>query len=121
MTAALTVVRVEPLTISIDLEKQLRYLAIAGYPEEVCGVIHEHNIVHQYPNVFAGDRCLGFDMEIDIHDPTIKALWHSHPQGLEQPSDDDFPCMKLLEEHGFHFHHIIVTPRRVIEYEVKTA
>lgn len=115
---ALQLKLVQPLSIPLDVEKNLRYLAIAGYPFEVCGIIHTHNIVHQYANVYAGDHCLGFDMEIDLDDPTIKAIWHSHPQGLEHPSDDDYPCMQSLAEHGFLFRQFIVTPKRVLEYDV---
>jgi proteasome lid subunit RPN8/RPN11 len=95
----------------------LRYLAIAGYPFEVCGIIHEHGIIHQYRNVFCGNKEHGFDMEVDIDDPSIKAIWHSHPNGLAKPSEDDLPCMKLMVEHGFVFPWIIVTPKCVTAWQ----
>lgn len=106
-------------TLSNLVQKQLLDFAIAGYPYEVCGLIHEHGIVHQYYNTFFGDKTTGFDFEFDISDPTIKAIWHSHPRGLEQPSHDDLPCIQSILEHGYTFNHIIVTPRRVIEYKAE--
>jgi proteasome lid subunit RPN8/RPN11 len=96
--------------------RDLKILAMGGYPNEVCGIIHEHGIIHQYPNTFCGDHSLGFDMEIDIHDPSIRAIWHSHPKGLTTPSRDDLPCMETMISHGFNYPWIIVTPTLVTEW-----
>lgn len=105
------------LTIAPDVVKNLKYLAIAGYPQEVCGILHPHNIIHQYPNTFCGDHRLGFDMEVDIHDNVaIKAIWHSHPGGLLEPSRDDIPCMETLAIHGYNYPWIIVTPKDVTQW-----
>lgn len=111
--------RIQPPTISDQAQTALRYMAIAAYPYETCGLIHKHGIIVEHPNTFAGDHKLGYDMEFDLHDPTIKAIWHTHPGGLEVPSRDDLPCIRLLAERGFKFHHIIVTPKGVYEYEAK--
>lgn len=94
----------------------LKTMALGGYPNEVCGVIHEHGIIRQLPNTFCGDRAHGFDMELDIDDPSIRAIWHSHPNGLAEPSQDDLPCIKSLIAHGFNFPWIIVTHRLVTEW-----
>lgn len=94
----------------------LMMIAAEGFPLEVCGVIHSRNIIHQYPNTFAGDKRHGFDMEVDIDDRSIRALWHSHPFGPEEPSTDDIPCMDSLAQHGFNYPWIIVTPKSVTEW-----
>lgn len=109
------------LIVSPDTARMLKYLAIEGYPLEVCGVLHAHNIVHQYQNTFCGDKALGFDMEVDIHDNDIKAVWHSHPGGLISPSRDDIPCMQHLAEHGFVYPWIIVTPKEVTQWVFDAA
>lgn len=96
--------------------KQLMHLALAGLPEEVCGAVYHHDIVVQYVNTYCGDKKHGFDFELNPT-PDIKAIWHSHPNGRLLPSDDDLPCMRALVEHGFNFHHIIVTTKEVVEYE----
>lgn len=106
----------DSIILSADIKKQLRYLAIDGYPNEVCGVLHSHNIVHQYANTFSGDHELGFDMEVDIIDCDIKAIWHSHPGGLREPSHDDIPCMEQLASHGYAFPWLIVTPKEVTQW-----
>jgi proteasome lid subunit RPN8/RPN11 len=108
---------VSPSTITRDDQIYLQYLAEIARPLETCGVIHRDGRIVEYNNTFDGDRKLGFDMEIDIHDDSIVAIWHSHPGGLSRPSQDDLPCIKLLLEHGFHFHHVIVTPIVVVEFE----
>lgn len=110
--------RVEPSTISPHTQLALQYMAIEGWPNEVCGVIYTHGIVVQYPNTFCGDKTKGFDMEIDIVDD-IRAIWHSHPGGMDHPSADDIPCIELLAQHGFTFHHVIVTPKAVHEFEAR--
>lgn len=96
--------------------RDLRVLAFEGLPNEVCGVIHTHNIIHQLPNTFCGDRRHGFDMEIDVHDDSIKAIWHSHPKGPAEPSKDDIPCMENLISHGFNYPWIIVAPDSITEW-----
>jgi proteasome lid subunit RPN8/RPN11 len=100
--------------------KALHSLALSGMPNEVCGVIHKHNIIHQYPNTFCGDHRLGFDMEIDIHDDTIKAVWHSHPGGLAAPSSDDVPCMEQLAAHGYSYPWIIVTSKSITQWTLQS-
>lgn len=115
----LNVSSVNPSSLTRHEQDCLRYMAIAAYPYETCGLIHKHNIIVELPNTFAGDHKLGYDMEFNLHDPTIKAIWHSHPNGLEVPSRDDIPCIQLLAERGFNFHHVIVTPKAVFEYEAK--
>lgn len=94
----------------------LRVLALGGYPNEVCGVIHEHAIIRQLPNTFCGDKAHGFDFEVDITDPSIRAVWHSHPNGPNQLSADDCECMHVMLEHGLRFPWIIVTPTCVTEW-----
>jgi proteasome lid subunit RPN8/RPN11 len=101
------------IEIPFGVQKHLRYLAIQGFPYEVCGILHEHNIIHQYPNTFHGDRRHGFDMEVDIQDCSIRAIWHSHPLGPDGPSDDDFPCIQSLAMHGVHYPWLIVTPKTI--------
>lgn len=108
------------LIIRPEVTKQLRVLAIEGYPFEVCGIIHKHDIVHQYPNTFCGDHRLGFDLEVDIQDDTIKAIWHSHPGGLLKPSSDDIPCMESLALHGYNFPWVIVTPKVVTAWVLES-
>lgn len=98
------------------IEDDLQYFALAGSPNEVCGLIHSHGIIHQYANTFCGDKQRGFDMEVDIRDMDIKAIWHSHPGGLNKPSGDDEQCMKQLFEHGYNFPWIIVTSKEVTSW-----
>jgi proteasome lid subunit RPN8/RPN11 len=104
------------LSISDGTVRDLKNMALGGYPYEICGLIHPHNIIHQYPNTFCGNRELGFDMEVDIHDDQIKAIWHSHPGGLTMPSRDDIPCMQRLAAHGYNYPWIIVTAKEVTEW-----
>lgn len=102
------------LTLSIDDVKMLRYLAIEGYPLEVCGAIYPHGVV-QYRNVHC-EPDQNYDAEIDLED--VKAIWHSHPDGPDAPSEQDIVFMNHCAAHGLHIHHIIVTPKSVHEYEV---
>lgn len=106
---------VAPLTISMDDRIYLQYLANRT-DEEVCGVVYVDGRIVELPNTFCGDKHRGFDMEIDLEDD-IAAIWHSHPNGLTRPSEDDMPCINLLAEHGFNFHYLIVTEFAVHEYE----
>lgn len=103
------------LTISLDDRIYLQYLANRT-DEEVCGVVYADGRIVELPNTFCGDKHLGFDMEVDLEEDIV-ALWHSHPGGTPQPTADDLPCISLLAEHGFNFHHIIVTRLAVHEYE----
>lgn len=107
-----------PLTISSAVASDLINLAKQCAPYEACGVIHEHGIVHQYPNKFS-DPAHGFDMELPLNDPTIRYIWHTHPNnGMEIPSRDDTPHMKLLCEYGFDFQWLIVTFKTVRQFVV---
>lgn len=108
---------VYPPTFTRDDKLYLQFIAITNEPYEACGVIHADGRIIQYPNTFDGDLRAGFDMEIDVHDDTITAIWHTHPRGLQEPSKDDLPCIELLARHGFDFHHVIVTSKDVVEYE----
>jgi proteasome lid subunit RPN8/RPN11 len=106
-----------PLTVNLDDRVYLQYLADTARPFETCGVIHRDGRIVEYPNTYSGDRRRGFDMEIDLHDVSIATIWHSHPGGLQGPSADDLPCIKLLLEHGFRFNYLIVTATDVHEFE----
>lgn len=106
-----------PLTISDQAVKDLRYLAIEGYPNEVCGAIYSHGIIVQHKNVHP-DPAHNYDAEIDIED--ARAIWHSHPQGPTTPSDGDMLFMNFCAEHGLSVKHIIVTPYEVHQYEVQS-
>lgn len=109
---------IDPTFLLTDQVKQnLQDLAAGGFPQEVCGVVHTHNIVHQFPNTFCGDREHGFDMEIDIADE-VKAIWHSHPTGPEGLSNDDRESMTLLADRGFHYPWIVVTLKTVTAWEI---
>lgn len=92
-------------------------LAVAGMPYEVCGLIYEHDIVVQYPNISCGNKKHSFDMEADICD--AKAMWHSHPLGPDHPSNDDLPCIEHLLRMGINIRHVIVTPKSVQEYTAR--
>lgn len=100
------------------IKHDLQILAKDGYPYEICGLLHPHGILHQYPNTFCGDQRHGFDMEIDLPDSHIVAIWHSHPGGTEKPSSDDQECMQHLLDHGFDFPWIIVTDRSVTAWKL---
>lgn len=106
-----------PLTISDEAVKSLRYMAIEGYPNEVCGAIYAHGILVQHRNVHP-DPAHNYDAEIDIKD--ARAIWHSHPHGPTTPSENDVLFMTLCAEHGLRVKHIIVTPKEVHEYEVQS-
>lgn len=112
----MSMIQIHSLDIPPHVLKDLQIMAADGAPNEVCGVLHSHNIIHQYPNTFAGDHKLGFDMEVDIHDGTIKAIWHSHPGGLSEPSRDDLVCIKELASHGYNYPWIIVTSKDVTQW-----
>jgi proteasome lid subunit RPN8/RPN11 len=112
----MTIIRVDNLNLPDSVKNDLIIMAMTGMPYEVCGLIHPHNIVHQYQNTFCGDRKHGFDMEVDIRNDTIKAVWHSHPTGPSEPSKDDYACMQQLAEHGFNFPWIIVTTNSITEW-----
>lgn len=105
------------LSIFPDITKDLRYLAIAGYPFEVCGTIHEYGVIHNCQNVFCGDKRHGFDMEVDIEDKSIVAIWHSHLNGLVEPSKDDLLGMELMATHGLVFPWVIATPKCVTAWQ----
>jgi proteasome lid subunit RPN8/RPN11 len=107
---------IEPVDPTFLLTNQIKHdlqnLAADGYPLEVCGLIHHHGIIHQYPNTFCGDKHHGFDMEVDISND-VKAIWHSHPTGPEGLSDDDIEAMGLFADQGFDFPWIVVTLKGV--------
>lgn len=109
------------LHLPIDTAATLRWFMARGMPYEVCGIVHRNHLVTQYDNTFGGDKRHGFDMEIDLNDPDIVALWHTHPNGLPMPSRDDIPCMKLLAEHGFWFPWVIVTPTTITRWTLDPA
>jgi hypothetical protein len=104
----------EKSTFSPQVHKHLQNLAILGLPKEVCGLIYPGGVIVQYPNIHHRPQH-AFDFEAPL-DRDIQAMWHSHPHGLEAPSSDDLPCIKTLVDHGYFFHHIIVTSKRVLEY-----
>lgn len=108
----------EPFLLTDEVRSSLRVLALSGYPYEVCGLIHSHNIIHQYQNTYLGDTMHGFDMEVDIHND-IKAIWHSHPNGPDCVSDDDLRGMEALASQGFSYPWIIVTPYTVTAWHFK--
>ena len=110
-------IRQDDNLISPHMAKDLQNLAFDGYPLEVCGLIHDHNIIHQYPNTFCGDKHHGFDMEVDIADD-VKAIWHSHPTGPEGLTGDDLECMELLANRGFNYPWIVVTLKTVTAWEI---
>jgi proteasome lid subunit RPN8/RPN11 len=107
---------IEPIDPTFLLTDQVKHdlqtLAASGYPREVCGLIHPHNIIHQYTNTFCGDKEHGFDMEVDISND-VKAVWHSHPTGPVGLSTDDVQAMSLLADKGFVFPWVIVTFKAV--------
>lgn len=105
---------VEPVSFSPRVEKQLRYLAMIGLPNEVCGVIYPHGIVVQHYNSHPHPQ-ENFDAEIDLED--VKAIWHSHPRGTQSPSGTDLRFMEECARLGLGIRHIIVTTGRVLEYE----
>lgn len=99
------------------VKHDLQILAIQGWPNEVCGVLHRHHIIHQYSNTFSGDHKLGFDM--DIHSTIdVVAIWHSHPGGLPNPSTDDMQCMHELALKGYIYPWIIITRMSVTAWEL---
>lgn len=104
------------LILSESVIHDLKTLAIQGYPFEVCGVVCENEIIRQHANTFPGDRTHAFDMEIDLSDKSIKAIWHSHPDGPAGPSTNDIPCMESLASHGYNYPWLIVTPQSVTEW-----
>jgi proteasome lid subunit RPN8/RPN11 len=99
-------------------QTHLVHLALAGYPREVCGVVFSHDIIVQYRNI-SPDPEHNYDAEIDMGDNDIKAIWHSHPNGPNTPSDTDLQFIEHCERHGMHFRHIIVTLKGVFEYEAE--
>ena len=113
--------QITPGFLTSKIIKDLQTLAIIGMPNEVCGVIHRHSIIHQYPNTFYGNHTHGFDMEVDIHDDTLLALWHSHPGGMREPSMDDLPCMEELARHGYDYPWLIVTGKEVTAWKFTTV
>lgn len=104
------------LSITDHMAVDLQNIALMGMPFEVCGVIHPHNIIHQYPNKFTGDHRHGFDMYVDPTDGNIKSVWHSHPGGLMEPSLDDERAMKQIGALGHTFPWLIVTSKGVTEW-----
>lgn len=108
-----------PFLLSKEIKTNLRNMALAGAPYEVCGVIHHHNIIHQYPNTFCGDKLHGFDMEVDLNHADIKAVWHSHPIGPDHLSDHDIRCMELLASEGFCFPWVVVTPGSITAWALQ--
>lgn len=103
--------------LSDKVKDDLQMLALDGMPNEVCGVLHTHHIIHQYANTFAGDKRHGFDMVIP-NDNTVVAIWHSHPSGLPNPSADDIPVIEELYSNGYFFPWIIVTRSTVMAWEL---
>ena len=106
--------RVEFCLVPYETQKHLINLAVMGLPNEVCGLIYDDGAIKQYPNVHHRPMH-AFDFDAPLDD-TIKYMWHSHPRGNEQPSDDDIPCMRALADRGFFFDHLIVTSKAVRQY-----
>lgn len=102
---------VNPASVNVSgiTQIELRWKALNGHPNEVCGYITKYGDIVELPNTFNGNREHGFDMEVDLNEP-IAAFWHSHPHGPTYPSKDDIPAMELLASHGFKFPWIIVAP-----------
>lgn len=98
--------------LSDQLVRDLLNFALIGMPYEVCGIIHSHNIIHQLPNTFAGDKRNGFDMTVPAG-TDVKYVWHSHPSGLTMPSRDDTPMMELLAKNGHPYPWLIITSSSV--------
>ena len=101
------------------VKHDLQLLAMDGHPNEICGVLHPHHIIHQYPNVFCADHRLGFDMDVELRNHEIVAIWHSHPGGLTTPSRDDLKAMQQLCLQGYSYPWIIVTNKSVTAWELE--
>lgn len=111
----MTTIRQIECCLSSEQQKHLRNLMLQGLPNEVCGVVFEHDIIVQYPNTY-DDPEHGFSADIDTNG--AKAIWHSHPSGQSEPSEYDLNFMAQCEAEGYRFRHIIVTVNGVFEYEV---
>ena len=67
-----------------DIQKH----AYAAYPQEGCGVIVGGSVI-SLPNT-AADPCVDFQLPADAFAGyDVDAVWHSHPDGPEEPSDAD--------------------------------
>jgi proteasome lid subunit RPN8/RPN11 len=106
--------RVEPRTISKYQARILKRIAHSELPIEACGVILRDGTIVEYPNTCPNPEH-GFDFAAQLNH-NIKAIWHSHPNGLTTPSDDDLPMIETLARRGFNCHHLIVTAENVYEY-----
>jgi proteasome lid subunit RPN8/RPN11 len=88
-----------------------------GAPYEVCGFILGDGSVVEIPNV-ATDPTKTFAMDREhlvtkVPDPkAVVALWHSHPDGRQAPSDTDLRCAQVFP--GWIF--IIVTSEGLYPY-----
>lgn len=113
------ILAVRPLTITPKMETDLIGLAQCDHPREACGLIFNDNIIVAYGNT-APDPMHGFDFEAVLNND-VKAVWHSHPNGLIYPSRDDYPMMATIYSAGFNCHFIIVANDEVYEYRVTPA
>lgn len=114
----MTLNKVELPCLTDKVKHDLQILAIQGMPNEVCGLLHKHHIIHQYANVFDGDHRDGFDMYPAVDGQDVVAIWHSHPSGLAKPSPDDVPVMQLLSRQGYDFPWIIITSRSITAWQL---
>lgn len=106
--------------ISTEMRSVLIYLANCAAPQEICGLITKEGRVLPQRNV-ADDPLHGFDMEVLIDPKIIEAVYHSHPNGRIDLSDDDMEGITALYEHKIGCRYLIVTPSEVHEYELRYA
>lgn len=106
----------QDLELRADKARTLVYYA-AMYPDvEVCGVIQKNGQIVQYANLHE-NPAVAFDMQIDLG-AEIEYVWHSHPRGRPDPSQDDIPHMELLQKYGHDYTWLIIASGAVKAFKV---
>lgn len=95
--------------------------AFQSVPHETCGFVMKDGTVIEIPNASI-DPHKSFAMSRQhladrVPNPElIEAIWHTHPSGSHLPSAGDLDMLAVCQ-----WRYLIVTNRRVTEYDPKTC
>jgi proteasome lid subunit RPN8/RPN11 len=107
----LTIGEYDDVDICRDDTQALIYYAAIDPDIEVCGIIYKDGRIEQLPNLHE-NPAVAFDMQIDLG-AEIEYVWHSHPRGRPDPSQDDIPHMELLYKYGHNYKWLIIAKGNV--------
>lgn len=97
--------------LTLEHHHRLRQLARRASPLEVCGVITRQGKIIQLPNIAKVDPYNTFTMDLRRVTQRIAYIWHSHPGGDPDPSEQDLALLRVCP-----YGYLIVTSDEVASY-----